>query len=460
MTPAASLPEIVAQQKAGHARGICSICSINRFVIEAAMDQAQEDDSLLLVEATCNQVNQFGGYSGLTPSDFRAEIEAVASSRGFPFARVVLGGDHLGPFPFRSEPAGEAMAKARDMVRGYVEAGVKKIHLDPSMRLGGDPGAAGTALDPRIIAARCAELCTAAEESTAGAAEKPLYVIGSDVPTPGGSDEVESAVHITTADELAETIDLVHTSFLDRGLAGAWERVIAVVVQPGVEFGDHTILAYDRGRATHLTQVIRGLPRIVFEGHSTDYQAPEALTRMVEDGIAILKVGPALTGALREAVFVLARIEEELSAVNPSWRVSGIMGALDEAMLANPVHWKGHYAGTAEQVAFSRKFSLLDRVRYYWNVPAVEKSLGVLFQNLRGTSIPGSLLSQYLPEQYARVRDDALKNDPEWLVRDRIRSVLWDYSRAVGNDPSPRVDTRAVARNRADASATSDPSAS
>ena len=50
----------------------------------------------------------------------------------------MLGGDHLGPYVWRAEPADEAMAKARDLVRDYVAAGYTKIHLDASMRLGGD----------------------------------------------------------------------------------------------------------------------------------------------------------------------------------------------------------------------------------------------------------------------------------------------------------------------------------
>ena len=74
-----------------------------------------------------------------------------------------------------------------------------------------------------------------------------------------------------------------------------------MVVQPGVEHGDHTILEYDRARAAHLARAIRDLPRLVFEGHTTDYQTPQALTQMVEDGIAILKVGalPHRRGARR-----------------------------------------------------------------------------------------------------------------------------------------------------------------
>ena len=433
-----TLNDILVLQKQGRPRGIYSICSINRYVVEAAIEQARADDSAVLIESTCNQVNQFGGYSGLTPADFRAYIESVAAARGFPFSRVILGGDHLGPFPFRSEKAAEAMTKARDMVRRYVEAGFTKIHIDPSMRLAGDPGDPAAPLDSRTIAERCAELCSVAEQSRAGAKSAPLYVIGSDVPTPGGSDEVESGVHITTAEELEQTIDRIRQSFLDKGLREAWERVIAVVVQPGVEHGDHTILEYDRARAAHLSRAIREQPRLVFEGHTSDYQTPRALTEMVEDGIAILKVGPSLSGAMREAVFMLSRIEEELLALHPSLEACGIVGALDDAMRANPVHWKSHYTGDERQIAFSRKYSLLDRIRYYWNVPEVEKSRSLLIENLRGLSIPGSLLSQFLPDQYARVRAGDLKNDPEALIRDRIMNVLRDYSRAVGNGPPRR----------------------
>jgi len=437
MTPVARLQDIIALQKSGQPRGIYSVCSINRHVIEAAIEQARAEDSLLLVESTCNQVNQFGGYSGLTPSDFRACVQSVAAARGFPFSRVILGGDHLGPFPFRSEKAVEAMGKARDMVRRYAEAGFTKIHLDPSMRLAGDQGQPAAPLDPRIIAERSAELCCVAEQSRAAGGPAPLFIIGSDVPAPGGSDRDEPAVHITTVEELEQTIAAIHKSFLDKGLGEAWERVIAVVAQPGVEHGDRTIMEYDRPRAAELTRAIRGHSRLVLEGHTTDYQTPRALTEMVEDGIAILKVGPSLTGALREAVFLLGLIEEELLTLHPSRQASGIAGVLDAAMRANPVHWKSHYTGDERQIAFSRKYSLLDRIRYYWNVPEVEKSLGLLIENLRCLSIPGSLLKQFLPGQYTRVRAGALKNDPEAIICDRIMNVLAPYSRAVGNGSPP-----------------------
>ena len=120
-------------------RGIYSVCSAHAWVIEAAMIQAQEDGSHLLLEATCNQVNQAGGYTGLTPAMFRDYVHGIASELGFDASRLILGGDHLGPNPWQHLDAKTAMQHAVEMVRLYVEAGFTKIHLDASMRCADDP---------------------------------------------------------------------------------------------------------------------------------------------------------------------------------------------------------------------------------------------------------------------------------------------------------------------------------
>ncbi len=151
----------------GARAGIWSCCSANRFVLEAAMEQAAADDAPVLVESTSNQVNPEGGYTGQTPAAFTAFVKDVARSQGFRWERVLLGGDHLGPHPYRALPAAEAMAKARELVRQCVLAGYGKIHLDASMRLGGDPGAADTPVDPEVVTERAADLCAAAEEAHA-----------------------------------------------------------------------------------------------------------------------------------------------------------------------------------------------------------------------------------------------------------------------------------------------------
>ena len=92
----------------------------------------------VLIEGTSNQVNQFGGYTGMRPADYKEFVLGLADKVNFPRERVILGGDHLGPLVWCKEPEESAMAKARDLVREYVLAGYKKIHLDTSMRLGDD----------------------------------------------------------------------------------------------------------------------------------------------------------------------------------------------------------------------------------------------------------------------------------------------------------------------------------
>ena len=130
------LDEIVKAQKQGIAKGIVSICSAHPWVLKAAM---QETEGPLLIEATCNQVNQFGGYTGMKPVDFVCYVRKIAKENNFPFENVILGGDHLGPSVWQSEPAGSAMEKSEHLIRDYVEAGFVKIHIDCSMPLGDDP---------------------------------------------------------------------------------------------------------------------------------------------------------------------------------------------------------------------------------------------------------------------------------------------------------------------------------
>jgi D-tagatose-1,6-bisphosphate aldolase subunit GatZ/KbaZ len=230
---AATLKEIADANRTDGRRGIYSVCSAHRQVIEASVLQAKSDESPLLIEATCNQVNQEGGYTGMTPNDFRDYVLAIAGEFDFPAARLILGGDHLGPNPWRSRPAAEAMAAARTMVEGYVRAGFTKIHLDASMACGDDD----TALPDEVVATRTAELCKAAE-AVADPADPLSYIIGTEVPVPGGAHEELHELTATRVEDLARTVEVHKNLFDTLGLQKAWARVIAVVVQPGVEF-DH-----------------------------------------------------------------------------------------------------------------------------------------------------------------------------------------------------------------------------
>jgi D-tagatose-1,6-bisphosphate aldolase subunit GatZ/KbaZ len=340
---------------------------------------------------------------------------------------LILGGDHLGPYPWRKEDAESAMAKACAMVDSYVQAGFRKIHLDASMPLGIDQKDARGALNPETAAERGALLCLAAEKARRETDEPCVYVIGTEVPVPGGAIGEECAPEVTEVAALQETVELTRKAFHRKGLEGAWERVIAVVVQPGVEFGHDRVFDYDRGRTLALTGSLSKYPGLVFEGHSTDYQLPEHLRQMAEDGFAILKVGPALTFAFREAVFLLSHMEGEIVRHGLPTGPAGLPQALEDAMRAKPGHWKDYYPENDKCLSDYLRFSLSDRCRYYWPVPAVETAKKALMANVAAAwpSLPE--LRQFFPVQYWKVRRGFLGNAPSSFVRDQIQETLSTY---------------------------------
>jgi D-tagatose-1,6-bisphosphate aldolase subunit GatZ/KbaZ len=416
------LVEIVKSQKRGQPYGIASICSAHPWVIRASM----QGDGTLLIESTCNQVNQFGGYTGMTPQRFAAYIHNLAHEYNFPVDRLLLGGDHLGPYVWQNEPAASAMNKATDLVRSYVQAGYTKIHLDVSMKLGGDDP--HHPLEPVLIAQRTAQLMKVAETTAVeqGLEERLFYVVGSEVPTPGGATKEESGVHVTRVDDVSQMLEQTFAALIRQNLKAAWERIIALVVQPGVEFGNDFVHDYLPEAAQELVYYIETTP-FVYEVHSTDYQTVDSLRNLVHDHFAILKVGPALTYAFRQAVFSLASIENELL---PLAQRSSIVEKLDQAMQSTPEYWIDHYHGSSQEKALARKYSLSDRVRYYWALPDVQASFNTLLANFHHTPIPPSLVSQYFPHLYPALRQGSIINSAQSLIIESIKIILRDYHQA------------------------------
>ena len=415
--------DLVKRQKSGSDEGICSICSANAFVIESAMEYGLAHDCAVLIEATANQVNQYGGYTGMQPADFAAYALSLAEKVGFPQDRLILGGDHLGPLTWSNEPEAEAMEKAETLIDAFVRAGFQKIHLDTSMRLLDDP--IDQPLLDETIARRAARLCAVAERA-AKAGYEPVYVIGSEVPVPGGATENEDALIVTPPENLDATIAAFRAAFAREGLQEAFSRVVAVVVQPGVEFADNTIITYDPIKAKRLTSHAKTLP-FVLEGHSTDYQPTSALTAMRKDGIAILKVGPALTFALREALFALECMEKDLYAYSPVGGYSRFLDVLEQKLMQQPKYWERYYHGNEGDLAFARKYSLSDRCRYYLEDDSIKQSITRLMQNINAKPLPFGLTSQYFPAQKEAILARGGSVTAEWLIKERIRDVIKTY---------------------------------
>ncbi|EFL04073.1 LOW QUALITY PROTEIN: tagatose-6-phosphate kinase, partial [Streptomyces sp. SPB78] len=229
-----------------------------------------------------------------------------------------------------------------------------------------------------------------------------------------------------------KTLKTHRAAFAAAGLGAAWERVMALVVQPGVEFGQRDIADYRGERTRELRHVLDEEPGMVFEAHSTDYQLPGSLARLVRDHWAVLKVGPALTFALREALFALAAIEEETVGTARS----GLVEVVDRRMCEEPGGWAGYSSGSdARALRLDRLYGYSDRVRYYWTDPEIAAAQRRLFENLGGAPVPLALLSAHLPAQYARVRSGVLAARPHDLVIDRVRDVLRTYAAACAPRP-------------------------
>ena len=426
------LQEMMEKRKNGEICGIPSYCSANELVLEQALRRAKALNTPTLIEATANQVNQFGGYTGMLPKDFYNMVLHLAKKMDLPESMVILAGDHLGPLTWQNLPQKEAMDNSIELVYQYARAGFTKIHLDTSMKVADDPDGL---LSTETIARRGAILYKAAmkgyEElkTEKPDAMRPVFIIGSEVPIPGGAQEEEDSLSVTSPAAFKDTVATYQRVFAEEGVTEGMKDVIAVVVQPGVEFGDEQVFMYDHDAAVDLCAALKEYPQVCFEGHSSDYQSPECLKNMVQDGIAILKVGPALTYGLREALFALSMMEKELV---PEEKQAKFMETLEKVMLENPGNWQKHYHGDDKQLALARKYSFSDRARYCIGLPEVVASMNRLFDNLREYRIPMNMLHQYMPISYARVRDGIIPLDPRELALDGIQLFMNDYEYATG----------------------------
>jgi len=408
--------DLICANRAGEQRGIPSWCTAHPQTLSAILAAHRESDEPILIEATCNQVNQDGGYTGMTPAAFRSFIEGLARVEGVEPGRLILGGDHLGPNPWKRLSARDAMARARDMVKAYVEAGYEKIHIDASMACADE-----ATVSEATIAERGAELCAAAE--AAASSRERVYVIGTEVPIPGGETELLDALAVTRPEAARRTFDLHRRAFAALGVEAAMRRVVALVVQPGVDMGNAQVFGYDRAKAAALSAAVQQIPGVVYEAHSTDFQSETALRDLVTTHFAILKVGPSLTFAFREAVMAMVSIAE--IAGLPS---SGVVEALEQAMDAQPEHWRG-YIPKGPDERLMRLYGLSDRVRYYWPRPQVQAALGRLFASLDAARIPPGVVSQAVGEMLIERSEPTLSAR---VIAAKVGAVVDKYRRASG----------------------------
>jgi D-tagatose-1,6-bisphosphate aldolase subunit GatZ/KbaZ len=410
--------DLIQRNRNGEAIGLPCFCTANEHVLRAVLSHAKQTGFPTVVEATCNQVNQDGGYTGMTAADFMAWLGGMAAEADVPMDQLILGGDHLGPNVWKAEPIDVAMQKSRELVKSYVQAGFKKIHLDTSMACGGEP-------NPTFeqIAERAADLCEVAEQHAPDPSEL-IYIIGTEVPIPGGETDEPDALDVTSVDRFKDTIDTHHKAFAARGLGDAWSRIVSVVTQPGVDFGHSSIYPFEPEKARPLSAAILGHSGLTYEAHSTDYQPNSALAALVENHFFFLKVGPELTFRFREAVWALAEIEAQMDLADPSQ----MREVMNKRMSEAPENWANYYSGTESETARLRIYSYSDRIRYYWADREVAAALEKLISNLSARSLPETLVSQ----GFTGFEFGEIPTDPRYLLEHHINKCVRRYFRAAG----------------------------
>jgi D-tagatose-1,6-bisphosphate aldolase subunit GatZ/KbaZ len=411
------LRQIIARNRAGEPVAIPSVCTAHPDALEASLTLAETLDEPVVIEATSNQVNQDGGYTGLRPAGFIAYVNDIAARAGVRPSRILFGGDHLGPQAWRKRPAEQAMDKAHRMVADYAAAGFTKIHLDCSEGCAGEPAQ----LPDHITATRSAALATTALQHAPDPA-KLLFVIGTEVPPPGGArTDDHGDIPPTTPEAATATLAAHEAAFRAANLS--LDQIGGLVVQPGVEFSPMEVHHLPLHRDPGLLASLANWPDICLEAHSTDYQHPQVFPRLAELGFAFQKVGPALTFAWREALYALDTLRFQAGwATGPS-----LADDMEAVMLADPGHWQGHYHGTSAEPRVERHFGLADRIRYYWPQAQARKAVVRLFADLEGRNLPDpALLAHFRPDEIAAARQSRRCLAPA-LALARVQSALRPY---------------------------------
>ncbi len=368
------LRDIISRNRAGEAVAIPSVCSAHPDVLRASMRMARRVGRHIVIEATSNQVNQDGGYTGMRAADFVKYVHDLADEVGTDRSSIIFGGDHLGTQVWRGKSAQEALDKAETLVRDYVAAGFGKIHLDCSEGCQGEPAQLSDAQTAER-SARLARVCAQVHDDL-------LFVVGTEVPPPGGARPDDGDIPPTDAHDARATLDAHDVTFGDLA-----PQIGGLVVQPGVEFGPSDVHHLPLDRDPGFLAALKDRSGVCLEAHSTDYQASAVFPRLAELGFAFQKVGPALTFAYREALYALDQLRTPAGS---------LQSAMEAVMTDDPIHWQSHYKGDTAKRAHLRHFSLADRIRYYWPTTAAQTAVQALIADFSAT-IPDTALRNVFP---------------------------------------------------------------
>lgn len=337
-----------------------SFCTSNEDVIETIICFCKKFRLPILIESTSNQVNQFGGYSKLTPSQFKLKIEKIASKHSLNKKEIIFGGDHLGPLPWNKYNNKLALRRGSALVKLYIKSNFKKIHVDTTMKLKNDKS-----LNKKKIKDRTKTILRGLKNKRIN---KLIFVLGSEVP-PAGGEKFKRKYKNNLFNEIVEEVKLYKSILKELKLS----KELNLVVDTGMSFTDNKVYSSKKNSLKLLNKISKQM-RVKYEAHSTDYQSLKELKKLRMNNFKYLKVGPELTYYFTKAILLMSKIEDKYFK-----NTSEINKKIFETLEKKKQFWIDYYPAKNLKKVLYGKF---DRLRYYWNEPIVIKSKKKLYKNI------------------------------------------------------------------------------
>lgn len=376
----------------------------------------------IAIEASSNQVNQDGGYTGISAADFSQWIGRLSAEYGVSSDRIVLSGAHLGPKPWNHLAPKDALDKTINLVKDFAAAGFRKIHLDT-------PAACNEEQHPdlQVLATRTARLCEIAEKHSP-CPDQLVYVLSALSAQPiHESDSLINAYSVppaTSAEQLSETVAAYQEAFIKQGLRHVWSKVVSIDALPGIGFDHFSVYPLDDAATKQLSAAILKHDGLSLSATSADYQSSSDLSTLLGNHFVFLKAGPELTFKMREAIFALATIAQQIAGTDTPDIVAVIEAAINE----HPADWAPYFTGDIAIHKQLHHYSFTDRLRYYWNFPDVRSQVLKFISNLESVKLPEALVSQhFLAREFG-----ALDAPASQLINDSVKQSIYRFYQATG----------------------------
>ena len=382
-----------------------SFCSSNFDVLKSIMIFAKYQNFPVLIESTSNQVNQYGGYSGLKPFQFEKKIRRLAKFIKLNNKSLMIGGDHLGPLPWKDLDEATAMKNSKKLVKDCLKAKYKKIHIDTAIICRGEKK-----IDRHTVIQRCDEILSVFSKKDF---DNVFLVIGTEVPFAGGGHTIKSSP--TTFESIKEEIDLYSTILKKK-------KKFALVIEPGIGFGNFSVIqAKLKNFGKRL--IFSKKNNFVYEAHSSDYQKISSLKKLVKNNFKFLKIGPELTYFYAKSIFKMEEFEKKIYKNN----FSNIKNIILKEMKNNNSYWIDYYKAKKKKLDNLKFNSYLDRLRYYWSSKNILNSKKKLFININKINKKKFIRYTDFKKKDFILKEKLKLNNSEFIIYKSIEPILKRY---------------------------------